>query len=392
VGEPCDSYAGTPASEAFVAVTSPRPGAIVSGLVALGARTSARGDPTRVKWYLDGAEIGWARSGPPWSEAWNSASAREGRHRLFAKARIEGRGWETSRAIEVIVANRGAGAATQPSAHRPGAAPSCSMRRAAPATWQHVVWIVFENKQYSQVIGSPDAPYINALAGQCGLATNFSAEAHPSLPNYIAMTSGSPQGISDDSGPSAHPVAVPSIFSQLGGGGWRALQESMPANCALGNAGFYAVRHNPAAYYTNIRSDCAGYDVPLGANPDLSARFTFVTPDTCHDMHSSSCGSTTSSEVRNGDAWLAGFLPKLLASPQYQAGTTAVFITWDEDDYGGKQHIPTLVVAPSVRRGTSSARPFDHYSLLRTTEEMLKLRPFLGHAASAASMRRAFNL
>ncbi|MGE5435508.1 MAG: phosphoesterase, partial [Candidatus Doudnabacteria bacterium] len=60
--------------------------------------------------------------------------------------------------------------------------------------YRHVVWIVFENKQYSQIIGSPNAPYINKVANQCGLATNFYAEAHPSLPNYIAMTSGSTQG------------------------------------------------------------------------------------------------------------------------------------------------------------------------------------------------------
>jgi chitodextrinase len=260
------------------------------------------------------------------------------------------------------------------------------------AVWQHVIWIVFENKQYSQVIGSADAPYINSIARQCGLATNFTAEAHPSLPNYIAMTSGSTQAITDDSGPSSHPLAVASIFSQLGSGGWRSLEESMPANCDVSDSGFYAVRHNPAAYYTNIRSDCAANDVPLGASPDLSAGFTFVTPDTCHDMHSSSCGSDTSTEVKNGDTWLANFLPKVLASPGYQAGTTAVFVTWDEDDHSDSQHVPTLVIAPSVPAGATSATAFNHYSMLRATEEMLGLTTFLGDAATATSMRSAFHL
>src|SRR5213079_1440463 len=108
---------------------------------------------------------------------------------------------------------------------------------------------------FGEIIGSSAAPYLNKLASQCGLATAYKAISHPSLPNYIAMTSGSTQGITDDSGPSAHPLDVPSIFSQLGSD-WRALEESMPSNCSLKNSGQYAVRHNPAAYYTNIRTAC----------------------------------------------------------------------------------------------------------------------------------------
>ncbi|HEV8104493.1 MAG TPA: hypothetical protein VGP69_12245, partial [Gaiellaceae bacterium] len=91
-----------------------------------------------------------------------------------------------------------------------------------------MIWIVMENHSYGQIIGSHDAPYLNSLAHKCGLAANFSAESHPSLPNYVAMTSGSTQGISDDGDPSEHQLSVQSIFSQLGGG-WRALDESMPS-------------------------------------------------------------------------------------------------------------------------------------------------------------------
>jgi phosphatidylinositol-3-phosphatase len=260
----------------------------------------------------------------------------------------------------------------------------CGTAPVRPVAWQHVVWIVMENHSYSQVIGSSSAPYENALAGQCGLATNYFAITHPSLPNYIAMTSGSPQGITDDNPPSSHPLSVPSIFSQLGTGGWRSLQESMPSNCFLGNSGQYAVKHNPAAYYTNIRTDCGNYDVPLGATPDISARFTFVTPNMCNDTHD--CSVTT------GDDWLKGFIPKLTSSPQYQAGTTAIFLTWDEDDFTNVNQVATIVIAPSTVPGTKSGTRFDHYSLLRTTEEMLGLPSYLGGAAGATSMRSAFNL
>jgi hypothetical protein len=249
--------------------------------------------------------------------------------------------------------------------------------------WQHIVWIVMENHSYSQVIGSSSAPYENALAGQCGLATNDYAITHPSLPNYVAMTSGDPQGVTDDSGPSSHPLNVPSIFSQLGTGGWRALQESMPSNCYLSGSGQYAVRHNPAAYYTNIRTDCATYDVPLGPTPDISARYTFVTPNLCNDTHDCS--------VASGDTWLQTFIPKLTSTPEYRAGSTAIFLTWDEDDMTNVNQIATFVISPSTVPGTKSATKFTHYSLLRTTEEMLGLST-LGGAAGATSMRSAFNL
>jgi hypothetical protein len=259
----------------------------------------------------------------------------------------------------------------------------CGTAASPPASYDHVVWIVMENHAYSEVIGSANAPYENQLAAQCGSASRMFAETHPSLPNYIAMTSGSPQGITDDNDPSSHPLAVPSIFS-LTAGTWRALEESMPSNCLLTSSGQYAVRHNPAAYYTNIRTECASLDVPLAATPDLSARFTFITPNLCNDTHDCS--------VATGDGWLAGELPKIFASAQYQAGRTAVFLTWDEDDSSMSNQIPTLVMAPSVTPGTASATTFDHYSMLRTTEELLGLSPLLGNAASATSMRGAFGL
>jgi hypothetical protein len=268
---------------------------------------------------------------------------------------------------------------------RPASAgPACGTLAKPPARYDHVVWVVMENHAYSQIVGSRKAPYLNRLASRCGVATGFSAETHPSLPNYIAMTSGATQGVGDDDGPGSHALDVPSIFSQLGPRGWRSLQESMPSRCARDDDGDYAVRHNPAVYYTGLRGACHRNDVPLGARPDLRARFTFVVPNLCHDMHDCS--------VSAGDAWLKGFLPKVFSTPHYRAGRTAVFLTWDEDDDSSANHIATFVLARSVERGTESGAPFDHYAMLRTTEELLGLKTFLGDAASAGSMRRAFNL
>lgn len=241
-----------------------------------------------------------------------------------------------------------------------------------------------ENKQYGQIIGSSNAPYINSLASKCGSATSMYAESHPSLPNYIAMTSGSTQGITDDSGPSSHPLNVPSIFSQLPAGASRSLEESMPSNCLLTDSGDYAVRHNPMAYYTTIRTDCLTDDVPLGSTPNISARFTFVTPNLCNDTHDCS--------VATGDTWLSSFLPQILSSSQYQSGSTAVFITWDENDGSSGNHIATLVLSPTTLVGARSGTAYNHYALLRTTEELLGITTYLGGAATAPSMRAAFGL
>ena len=236
-----------------------------------------------------------------------------------------------------------------------------------------------ENEGLGSIIGSSSAPYINALANAYGLATDYSAISHPSLPNYIALTSGSDQGISDDSDPSSHPLSVPSIFSQLAAGASRSLEQDMPSSCSTGNAGEYAVRHNPETYYTNLGTDCANYDVPLGPVPDVSARFTFVTPNLINDMHDGT--------IADGDSFLATFVPELLATPQYRTGTTAIFITWDEGSDSSNQ-VPCIVISPYTH-GVRDATPYTHYSLLRTTEELLGL-PLLGNAAAAYSMRGKF--
>ena len=274
----------------------------------------------------------------------------------------------------------------------------CGTRATAPGRYAHVIWIVMENHAYNQVIGSSSAPYENQLAGQCGLATNYKAVTHPSLPNYIAMTSGGTQGVTDDNPPSSHPLSAASIFSQVKAAGltWRSYEEAMPSNCYLGSSGSYAVKHNPAAYFVPIRSDCAVWDVPMGTTTggaflnDLSANtlpaFSFVTPDMCNDTHD--CG------VGTGDSWLQGWIPKIVASPAYQSGNTAIVLTWDEDDFTTVNQVATIVISPTTTPGTRSGIAFDHYSLLKTTEQMLGISTYLGHAGDAGttSMRSAFHL
>jgi phospholipase C len=258
-----------------------------------------------------------------------------------------------------------------------------------------------ENHSYGSVIGSLGAPYINALSTECGLATNYHNITHPSLPNYIAATSGLPLASLAPFTPDCAPAgpcrtSSTSIFAQ--GESWKAYEESMPASCHRSDAGNYAVRHNPPPYYTTL-VNCSTLDVPYArltadlANDALPA-FSFITPNLIDDMHDGT--------LADGDYWLAHNLPRILNSSVYRNNTTVVFLTWDEGEGGRSDdcatnttdvgcHVATLVISPSTRAGTRSAQLFNHYSLLATAEEMLGL-PKLGQAASSTSMVSAFNL
>jgi phosphatidylinositol-3-phosphatase len=292
---------------------------------------------------------------------------------------------------------------------------ACGRTHHAPAARRHVIWIWMENHNYDAVAGSHDAPFTNSLAAACGLATNYHNVSHPSLPNYIAATSGGTHGITDDCQPSECPVSAQSLFGQLDakGASWRSFQESMQGTCSLdggsgGNpGGEYAPKHNPAVYYLPLRGRCRHAVVPLGtpsAGPLAHAlganalpAFSFVTPNLCNDTHD--C------PVAKGDAWLQSWMTAIIASPAYRAGRTTIFVTWDEGEGGGSDncaantsdpgcHVVTIVVSPSTPRGTRQAALFSHYSLLKTTEQLLGIRHFLGHAndPGTRSMRAAFHL
>jgi phosphatidylinositol-3-phosphatase len=189
-----------------------------------------------------------------------------------------------------------------------------------------------------------------------------------------------------------------SIFGQ--GETWKAYQESMPSGCAKSNSGEYTVRHNPPAYYTSL-SGCASHDVPYtqlrtDLARDALPAFSFITPNLIHDMHDGT--------IAQGDAWLAANLPVILGSGPYRAGTTAVFINWDEGAGGypvedcdnttsadASCRVATIVISPSTPAGARSGAFFSHYSLLATTEQLLGL-PKLASASSSATMTAAFHL
>ena len=274
----------------------------------------------------------------------------------------------------------------------------CGTASTPPSRYQHVVWIIMENKSYSSVIGSSSAPYETHLAHQCASDSNWSdaGSQYNSLPNYIAMTTGQGGSIltpfTCDCAPSSSvSVTVDNIFRQVraAGGTERSYAEGMNGNCS--NSGtMYAPKHNPALYMWGgaDRTACQQDDVPMGSatagnfvnalNSNTLPTYSLVAPNLCDDTHD--CGVST------GDQFLKTLLPQIFSSHAYRSGTTAVFVVWDEDS-----PIPNIVIAPSVIPGTAVSTAVSHYGLLRATEQMLGL-PLLGKAARARSLRTVFRI
>jgi phosphatidylinositol-3-phosphatase len=264
-------------------------------------------------------------------------------------------------------------------AHAPAAAspsptppvPSPSRQPSTIAAPSHVFVIVMENRSYGQVVGNG---YIAQLAAQYGVATDYHGVSHPSLPNYLAMTSGSTWGIADDG---FHALPPGGLGAQLTTAGidWRAYMEGMNNGCF--NSRYpYALKHNPFAYYG---SACPSQIVPFSQfATDISGtsvpRFVWITPDLCHDGHD------CSSAVAN--AWLSQTVPSILNSSAWQ-DNGVLLITWDEGEDSANS-VLTLVIRrdPLVHQ---SAKPYDHYSLLATIEDQLGLAR-LGLAAQATPM------
>ena len=277
---------------------------------------------------------------------------------------------------------------------------ACGTRTGPPVTYDHVVWVWMQNRRLDDVIGSIDAPFINALSGACGVALNYSWVGHPTQIRATAGREAVPSGCR----PPQCKTGATSVFSVVKAAGlqWRSYEEGMPGTCHRHEDAPYVVEHNPALYYSDLRRDCPTWDVPMGTTRsgpflddlerDRLPAFSFISPDNCNNTHDCS--------LRTGDDWLRSWLPKVVASPGYRRGATALFIVFDT---GGDAEgcltnldrnclVPALVVSPFTPRATRSTERFSHYSLLRTTEELLGVGPLLAGAKTSTSMRGAFGL
>lgn len=284
--------------------------------------------------------------------------------------------------VALAVAAAGCGTLQQ----EPGRAATPAPRARARTVTKLLVFVV-ENHSLRQMRSG--MPFTAGIARRYGYAVDYRAIRHPSLPNYLAMASGSTHGVTDDLSPASHRLRGRTVFGQALARGKTAkvYAEGMPSRCALNSSGRYAVRHNPWTYFVQERRACRRHDVPMrtfGGDVDRGRlpNAGMVVPDLCHDAHDCS--------LAGADSWLRHRMRRVRGGPDWQSGRLAVVITADEDDGSQGNKVLTVVMHPS-QHSRVVRRRLTHYSLTRLYEDVLGAR-HLGHAATAPSMSDAFRL
>jgi phosphatidylinositol-3-phosphatase len=264
------------------------------------------------------------------------------------------------------------------------------------ARFGHVFIVVEENHNYGDVVASPSMPYLNSLANQYGLATNYFANAHPSIPDYFMLTTGQTLTLIDAVTPDLFPVSDDNVVRELIAAGktWKSYAEDLPAIGYIGgDSGNYAVRHNPLAYLTDVQNSSAQKQnlVPFTHfSVDLSTAnlpdYSFIVPNLCNDGHD--CPLTTT------DNWLKTNFDPVIQSPVFQKDGLLV-IVFDEADLNdftaGGGHVAAVIISPFAKRGYRSIAFYQHQSVLRLTLEGLGVTRLPGDAATAPAMWEFFS-
>lgn len=251
--------------------------------------------------------------------------------------------------------------------------------------YDHVVVVVMENVSRSNIVGNAvDAPYINSLLSSGAHFTQAYAVTHPSQPNYLALFSGSTQGITDDTCP--HTFGADNLGNQLIAAGYTfaGYSETMPSigytGCGYGVSG-YVRRHNPWVDFSNLGSST---NLPYTSFPSDFTQLptlSFVIPNLCNDMHDCS--------IATGDNWLSSHIDTYVNWAKTH--NSLLILTWDENDNlaEGNQVI-TLFVGANINAGAYAER-IDHYRVLRTLEDMYGLAP-LGNASATTPITDVWNM
>jgi hypothetical protein len=264
-----------------------------------------------------------------------------------------------------------------------------SLDQADPASTlpppHRVAVLMLENRSFEQVIGNPNAPFLNGLAHRYALATNYFAVGHQSLPNYIALTGGDTNGISDNC--TRCDTEQPNLLNQLDTAhvSWRAYFEGLrPGAKLIHRTLSYNPHYDPFAYYERVEGDKArdrigGFDA---LRHDLAhrslRRFSWIAPDVFHDGHNGT--------LRAADRFASGLVPRLLRA---LGPNGLLYVTWDEgpnsdlrglDGSPGGGRVALIAAGGAARRHTQDTTAANHYALLRTIETQLRV-PLLQHAA-----------
>ncbi len=275
-----------------------------------------------------------------------------------------------------------------------------SVAGAAPANagWDHIVVVIEENHGFSDIVGNSAANYINNTLIPSGLLmTQSYAVTHPSQPNYIALFSGSTQGVTGDPNISGlvppnqpqWPLNAPNLGEQLLHAGltYAGYNETMPSVGYTGdtfNSALYAAKHNAGVNFQNGTSNTLnGNLLPANTNQTFASFPTdfstlpsvaFVAPNQINDMHNGASSSNPAADaiaIQNGDTWLQGNMDAYRVWAETH--NSLLIVTWDEDDFSSTNHIATILSGAGITPGTTSAQSINHYNVLATIEDNFDL-------------------
>jgi hypothetical protein len=223
----------------------------------------------------------------------------------------------------------------------------------------HIIFIWFENKDYSQIIGSAEAPYINSLKREGTLFSNFHALGHPSYPEYIAFFSGTTNGKRDDECIDDLPYSNPNLFTQLitkgKTFGW--YSEDLPfTGSTICYSGNYVERHNPTQCFSNVSPKCNKRWADFPADHSKLENVVCISPNLENDMHNGS--------IRDGDTWLKGNCSELIEWCKNHNSVVVVY--FDENNNVPGNHIPVIAVGEPVKVNHTDSTHYDHYNWTRT--------------------------
>jgi acid phosphatase len=266
----------------------------------------------------------------------------------------------------------------------------------------HVFLIMLENHGFAQVIGSPAMPYLNSLATQHALATNYFADTHPSIGNYFMLTTGQIQTNDDAFTGAISSDNIPQAFTAAGKT-WKSYMESLPsAGYTGGDVYPYFKHHNPFVYMANVLTSGAetGNVVPFTQlAADLNAgtlpSFGFIAPNAENDAHDCPGGGvlcTDDQKLTAADTWLKNNIDPLIKAP---ALANSVFIiTFDEgldiDLRNGGGQVAMVMVGSHVKPAFKSTTFFQHESTLRVILDLLQVTDHPGNSANVPQMQEFF--
>jgi len=276
------------------------------------------------------------------------------------------------------------------------ALPPCASLVSSPP-FGHVFIVLEENANYSSVIGNTSMPYLNSLANEYGLATQYYADTHPSIGNYLMLTTGQIITNDDTWTPLTLPVSVDNVVRELIASGktWKQYAESIPSVGYLGDdstccGGHYYAHHAPLPYMTDAQAASQltnivpftqfATDLANNALPN----YGFLTPNGCNDAHDCS--------LDVADRWLSTNIDPLIKSPLFQRDGLLI-IVFDEsgnDNTNGGGQVAAVIISPFGKGGYKSTTIYKHESVLRLMLEGLGVKVLPGAAATAPKMWEFF--